>query len=111
MPSIARLRLEAWIAKVAASHGYTLGKINYIFCNDEGIIKVNRQFLNHDFYTDVITFDYTYDDVVSGDIYISAASTTKPPVSARSWKRMRTLPSLCLMLKFNRFIYNILLVK
>ncbi len=71
MPAIDRLRLEAWIAKVAASHGYTLGKINYIFCNDEGIIKVNRQFLNHDFYTDVITFDYTYGDVVSGDIYIS----------------------------------------
>ncbi|MEK7718257.1 MAG: rRNA maturation RNase YbeY [Bacteroidota bacterium] len=48
-----------------------LGKINYIFCSDEFLFDINVKFLNHNFYTDVITFDYTANGVVSGDIYIS----------------------------------------
>ncbi len=50
---------------------YKLGEINYIFCSDEYLLDINVKFLSHDFYTDVITFDYTVNDVLSGDIYIS----------------------------------------
>jgi len=48
-----------------------LGTINYIFCSDEYLLELNVKFLNHDFYTDVITFDYSVDSLIGGDIYIS----------------------------------------
>ena len=63
--------LEAWLRKVAAGYGYGVGDLNYILCDDEKILEVNRQFLGHDYYTDVITFDYSTPSRVSGDIYIS----------------------------------------
>jgi len=63
--------LTQWIHAVAASYGFGVGDIHYIFCNDERILEVNRQFLGHDYYTDVITFDYSTHDRVAGDIYIS----------------------------------------
>lgn len=71
MPAIKRRDISAWIKRVAASHGKTIGEIAYIFCNDEKILEVNREYLQHDYYTDIITFDYTEDDVISGDIFIS----------------------------------------
>ncbi len=60
-----------WIRAVAADYGCSVGNINYIFCDDERILEVNRQFLGHDYYTDVITFDYSSANHLSGDIYIS----------------------------------------
>ncbi|MBO4598030.1 MAG: rRNA maturation RNase YbeY [Bacteroidaceae bacterium] len=71
MPAIKRRETTAWIKKVAASHGRKVGDIAYIFCNDEKILEVNRQYLQHDYYTDIITFDYDEDDVISGDLFIS----------------------------------------
>lgn len=71
MPAIKRRETTAWIKKVAASHGRKVGDIAYIFCNDEKILEVNRQYLQHDYYTDIITFDYDEDDVISGDLVIS----------------------------------------
>ena len=71
MPAIKRRETKAWIKKVAASHGRKVGDIAYIFCNDEKILEVNRQYLHHDYYTDIITFDYDEDDVISGDLFIS----------------------------------------
>lgn len=71
MPAIKRRETTAWIKKVAASHGRKVGDIAYIFCNDEKILEVNRQYLHHDYYTDIITFDYDEDDVISGDLFIS----------------------------------------
>jgi len=56
---------------VAALHGYTIGEVGYVFCNDDKIIEVNRQYLSHDYYTDIITFDYTEGSVINGDIFIS----------------------------------------
>lgn len=50
---------------------FKLGAINYIFCSDEYLLKMNKQFLNHDYYTDVITFDYSLENTVGGDIFIS----------------------------------------
>ena len=71
MPNIDFRKVEQWIKAVAAQHGFSVGELNYIFCNDEKILAVNREFLQHDYYTDVITFDYSTRTRVNGDIYIS----------------------------------------
>lgn len=71
MPVFDRVRAERWIRSVAADYGFTVGDITYIFCGDAKILAVNREFLQHDYYTDVITFDYSTRDRLSGDIFIS----------------------------------------
>lgn len=78
MPAIRRRDTSAWIKAVAATYGKKVGSIAYIFCNDEKILEVNRQYLQHDYYTDIITFDYCEDeemmghkDTISGDLFIS----------------------------------------
>ena len=71
MPTIDFPKVEQWIKRTAAQYGYSVGELNYIFCDDEKILSVNREFLQHDYYTDVITFDYTTHTRVNGDIYIS----------------------------------------
>jgi rRNA maturation RNase YbeY len=63
--------LKAWIKEFVSNHGKKVGEIAFVFCDDEKILEVNRNFLQHDYYTDIITFDYCEGDVVSGDIYIS----------------------------------------
>lgn len=71
MPRIPRRVTSAWVRAVAAGYGRRVGEVAYVFCDDEEILRVNRQFLEHDYYTDIITFDYCEDDVLSGDIFIS----------------------------------------
>lgn len=71
MPAISRRTVSAWVKAVAAARGRRTGDIAYIFCDDGKILEVNRQFLNHDYYTDIITFDYTRGRRVSGDMFIS----------------------------------------
>lgn len=71
MPSIDRQRVAAWIRAVAASYGKRVGEIAYIFCSDERILEVNRQYLQHDYYTDIITFDYCRGNRLDGDLVIS----------------------------------------
>ena len=71
MPKIKRRDTSAWIKKVAAAYGYKVGEIGYLFCNDEKILEVNREYLQHDYYTDIITFDYSEDDTINGDLVIS----------------------------------------
>lgn len=58
MPAIKKRETTEWIKKVAADYGKRVGEIAYIFCSDEKILEVNRQYLQHDYYTDIITFDY-----------------------------------------------------
>ena len=65
MPKIRRRDNSAWVKRVAASYGRKVGDVAYIFCDDEEILRVNR------YYTDIITFDYDEDDVISGDLFIS----------------------------------------
>lgn len=60
-----------WIENVINSENKSLGEISYIFCDDEYLLEINKQYLNHDYYTDIISFDYTENEVVSGDIFIS----------------------------------------
>jgi len=71
LPDINQSILAGWIKEVITSHNKMAGEINYIFCSDEQILSVNKEFLKHDYYTDIITFDYSQSDVLSGDIYIS----------------------------------------
>ena len=71
MPEIKKRETTEWIKAVAASYGKRLGEIAYIFCSDEKILEVNRQYLQHDYYTDIITFDYCEGDRLSGDLFIS----------------------------------------
>ncbi|MBQ1177600.1 MAG: rRNA maturation RNase YbeY [Bacteroidaceae bacterium] len=71
MPNIKKRPTTAWIRAVAATYDKKVGDVNYIFCNDERILEVNREYLQHDYYTDIITFDYTEEDTISGDLFIS----------------------------------------
>ena len=70
--------LSKWLKEILLERGFHVGQINYIFCSDDYLININRDFLGHDHYTDVITFDYSSDfeiqygpNSISGDIYIS----------------------------------------
>ena len=78
MPKIKKREISSWIKSVAATYGKKVGDIAYIFCNDDKILEVNKQYLNHDYYTDIITFDYISDleemgikNTISGDLFIS----------------------------------------
>ena len=71
MPALDYDSVRRWIADVAREHCFGVGQLNYCFCNDAYILKTNVDFLGHDYYTDIITFDYTHDGLVAGDIVIS----------------------------------------
>ena len=71
MPAIRRRDTSAWIRRVAAAYHKKVGEVGYLFCDDEHILEVNREYLGHDYYTDIITFDYCEGDTISGDIVIS----------------------------------------
>ncbi len=71
MPEIDTAQLSEWIATVAKTHNRIVGPLVYIFCDDQKIIEVNRQFLDHDYFTDIITFDYSRGRMISGDMFIS----------------------------------------
>jgi probable rRNA maturation factor len=64
-------KFSAWFEATAKEEGKHIGSLNYIFCDDEYLIKINVEFLNHDTYTDIITFDYSVGDELIGDLYIS----------------------------------------
>ena len=73
--NIAEIPLQSntsqWLENIIISEGKKLGEINYIFCDDEYLLKVNQDFLAHDYYTDIITFDYVKGKTISGDIFVS----------------------------------------
>ena len=118
MPSIKKRENTAWVKAVAASYGKRVGEIAYIFVDDEKILEMNRQYLGHDYYTDIITFDYCEGDLISGDLFISldtvrtnaeqvgatyeeelhrAASTTRGRANVKSWRRPKTRLWLCVL--------------
>ena len=61
----------SWLSIVVNKEGWTLGDINLVFCSDEYLLNMNREHLKHDYYTDIITFDYTESEIISGDLFIS----------------------------------------
>ena len=71
LPAIKKRAVSGWVKAVAETYGKKTGDISYIFCSDEKILEVNRQYLQHDYYTDIITFDYCAGNRLSGDLFIS----------------------------------------
>jgi rRNA maturation RNase YbeY len=71
MPNLDRDLVQQWIVKVAEQHEQKVGCLTYVFCNDDFILQTNVEFLGHDYYTDIITFDYTNSRHIAGDMVIS----------------------------------------
>ena len=71
IPAIDQERISNWVNRVVVTNGFKIGEINYYFCSDNYLLEMNREHLNHDYFTDIITFDYTVSDVISGDLFIS----------------------------------------
>ncbi|MBQ0050014.1 MAG: rRNA maturation RNase YbeY [Bacteroidales bacterium] len=71
LPNLDQQATTQWLAQVAQGYGRRLGDINYIFVDDEEILRLNREFVGHDYYTDHIGFDYCEADILAGDIFIS----------------------------------------
>ena len=70
----AKTKIKNWLKLVAESEVYTLGNVSVIFCSDNYILDINQRFLQHDYFTDIITFDYSEGSKISGDLYISVDS-------------------------------------
>ena len=71
LPHLDTERVKKWLLFIADKHEKEVGEISYIFCSDSYLLEVNRQYLDHDYLTDIITFDYTEENMVSGDVFIS----------------------------------------
>ena len=71
IPNLKRRKLSAWIRETAAIYGKSVGEIGYLFVDDSRILEINREYLGHDYFTDIITFDYDEETVINGDIVIS----------------------------------------
>jgi rRNA maturation RNase YbeY len=71
LPQLDQDFLESWLSRVGENHDRILGELTYLFCDDEKILQVNREFLQHDYYTDIITFDYCRGKLLRGDLVIS----------------------------------------
>jgi rRNA maturation RNase YbeY len=71
LPELQQHKLTQWIKTTAEQYGKKTGDISYMFCDEEKILEINRKYLNHDYYTDIITFDYSERNKISGDIFIS----------------------------------------
>ena len=74
-------KTNEWLQKLIVYEGKKVGKINYIFLSDDGLLKVNRDFLQHDYYTDVITFDYVKGKTISADIFVSLPRISENAIS------------------------------
>lgn len=71
LPSFKKRILNKWIKETATNYSKVIGTITYLFCTDDKILEINNQYLQHDYYTDIITFDYTEENKISGDLVIS----------------------------------------
>lgn len=76
IPAFRRREVNAWIKDVAEEYGYEVGDITYQFCDNERILEINQKYLNHDYYTDIITFDQARDGLLFADIVISVEMVT-----------------------------------
>lgn len=71
MPDFCQSEIRAWIQQIVFNYQKKVGELNFIFCSDEYLLDINKKYLNHDYYTDIITFNYCEDNIISGDIFIS----------------------------------------
>jgi len=72
---------DNWLSKVASIENKILGDVTLIFCSNEYLLKINQEYLNHDYYTDIITFDYTEDNIICGDLFISLEMVAENAIS------------------------------
>ena len=87
MPKFNRKAVEGWLEQVALNHGKKVGVLTYVFCDDEYILATNRKYLGHDYYTDIITFDYTNRHRIAGDMVMSLDTVrTNSELYARSYE-------------------------
>ena len=70
-PRMQKRKITSWIKETIAAENKTPGEISFIFCSDNYLLKINKQYLDHDYFTDIITFDYVENNIISGDIFIS----------------------------------------
>ncbi len=77
LPKLKKRFTANWLKEVILFEGKRVGEVSFIFCSDEYLLDVNKKFLDHDYYTDVITFDYVEGDLISGDIFISLDRVTE----------------------------------
>jgi rRNA maturation RNase YbeY len=84
LPKLKKRKLINWIKKVILLEGKKVGEISFIFCSDIYLLEVNKKYLNHDYYTDIITFDYVEGDVIQGDIFISVDRVKENSVTFRT---------------------------
>lgn len=79
--------LKLWLEHIILSEGKKMGDINYIFCDDEYLLKINQDYLQHDYYTDIITFDYVKGKKISGDIFVSVTRVSEnAPLLSKSFE-------------------------
>jgi len=71
LPEIDFSKIKEWISEVVSGYNKSVGDLNYIFCSDDYLLKINKEYLQHDYYTDIITFNYCEENIISGDIFIS----------------------------------------
>lgn len=83
-PSINKLVITQWVKEVVLHYNHKPGNINFIFCNDNYLIHINRQFLNHDYFTDIITFNYSTSKTISGDLFISLDTVLSNSIKFKS---------------------------
>lgn len=90
MPPVEIPLLRRWLGEVARRHGFDCGDLSYRFCNDEEILDANRQFLGHDYFTDIITFDYSREDIIAGDMLISldTVRSNAKIIGATPWREL-----------------------
>jgi rRNA maturation RNase YbeY len=81
-----RKRYKDWVSEIINTKGYEIGNIHYIFVDDDYLLDLNKKYLNHDWYTDIITFDYSEGDTLSGDIFTSIDRVTE---NAKEYKVKR----------------------
>ncbi|WP_405378485.1 rRNA maturation RNase YbeY [Nonlabens sp. Asnod3-A02] len=72
-----------WLESIVISEGKTIGELSFVFCSDEYLLKINQDHLDHDTYTDIITFDYCLDGLINGEVYISTDRVKENAVSFR----------------------------
>lgn len=77
MPKFAHRFVSKWIKNVAEGYGFKVGELGYMFCSDQRLLEINKEYLGHDYFTDIITFDYVEGDVINGDIAISVDTVAK----------------------------------
>ena len=93
-PKISKKCIDLWLKSIINKNNFISGDITFIFCSDDYLLKINIDYLQHDYYTDIITFDYTLDSIISGDLYISIDRVTENSLeygTSFKWELLRVI--------------------